>query len=90
VSDNALYHLGTCDLLKGGGTQPHRFAERRSSMTVIHADEVRSGDIVEYLGTMHRVSHVDRRAGWAWSVAYDNEGWAMALGHGLIVVHRAA
>ena len=59
-------------------------------MTTIHADELQVGDVVEYLGTPHRVRHVDRRAGWAWAVASDDEGWAMALGHDLIVVEREA
>jgi len=55
-------------------------------MTTIHADELKTGDIVEYLGTPHRVSHVDRLAGWAWPVAYDDGGWAMALGHQAVVL----
>ena len=56
----------------------------------IPADEIKPGDIIEYHGTAHRVSHVDRRAGWAWPVAFDDAGWAIALGHGLIAVRRAA
>ena len=32
-------------------------------MTTIHADELQTGDVVEYLGTPHRVAHVDRHAG---------------------------
>jgi hypothetical protein len=65
--------------------------ERRGAMTTIHADELQTGDVVEYLGTPHRVAHVDRRAGWAWPVAYDDRGWAMALGHDtLLTVDRAA
>ena len=59
-------------------------------MTTIHAFEVRSGDVVEYGGKLHRVAHVDRQAGWAWPIAFDGEGWAMALGHGLVLVDRAA
>jgi hypothetical protein len=60
-------------------------------MTTIHADELQSGDVVEYLGASHRVTHVDRMAGWAWPVAYDDRGWAMALGHDILVlVDRAA
>lgn len=59
-------------------------------MTTIHADEIQVGDVVVHLGTFHRVRHVDRQAGWAWPVAFDDEGWAMALGHELVVVDRAA
>jgi hypothetical protein len=58
-------------------------------MTTIHADEVQVGDIVEHLGQTHRIRHVDRHRGWAWPVAFDDDGWAMALGHGLIDVERA-
>lgn len=58
-------------------------------MTTIRADEIEVGDVVDYLGAPHRVSHVDHRAGWAWAVAYDDAGWAMAIGHDLVVVHRA-
>ncbi len=59
-------------------------------MTTIHADELRAGDVVEYHGAPHRVSHVERGAGWAWPVAFDDEGWAIALGHGLVVIDRTA
>jgi hypothetical protein len=57
-------------------------------MTTIHADELQPGDILEYDGRRHRATHVDRRDGWAWPVAFDGEGWAMAVGHRLIAVHR--
>ena len=59
-------------------------------MSTIHADEIRPGDVVEYGGVPHRVSHIDRHAGWAWSVAYDDDGWAMAVGHDVVVVLRPA
>ena len=59
-------------------------------MTRIHADELRVGDVVEHHGSFHRVRHVDRLAGWAWPVAFDDEGWAMALGHDFVVVDRVA
>ena len=60
-------------------------------MTTIHADELRTGDIVDYMGTPHRVAHVDRHAGWAWPVAYDDSGWAIALGEQPVqLVARAA
>ncbi len=59
-------------------------------MTMIYADELRPGDVVEYAGLPHRVTHIDRRNGWAWPVAFDDTGWAMALGHSLVAVRRAA
>jgi hypothetical protein len=55
-------------------------------MRTIHADELHAGDVVEYHGTRHRVAHVDRCAGWSWSVAFDDRGWAMALGHQPVLV----
>ena len=57
-------------------------------MTTIHADEVQVGDVVEHLGRVHRIHHVERHQGWSWPVAFDDEGWAMALGHELIEVER--
>ena len=59
-------------------------------MTKIYADELQPGDVVEYAGRLHTVSHVDRRAGWSWPIAADDTGWAMALGHDLINVLRSA
>lgn len=59
-------------------------------MTTIPAREVRSGDVVDYRGQLHRVTHVECRRGWAWSVAFDDEGWAMALGDQLVQVDRSA
>ena len=59
-------------------------------MTTIYADEIRPGDIVVYAGHDRRITHVDRRAGWAWPIAADDTGWAMALDHRLIDVHRLA
>jgi hypothetical protein len=60
-------------------------------MTRIHADELRPGDIIEYGGRLHAVRHVDRRPGWAWPIASDDTGWAMALSHHIVeVVRRAA
>jgi hypothetical protein len=63
---------------------------REHSMTTIHADALQPGDVVDYHGHPHRVTHIDRRNGWAWPVAFDDAGWAMALGHDLVTVHRAA
>jgi hypothetical protein len=59
-------------------------------MTRIHADEVRPGDVLEYGGRLHAVTHVERRAGWSWPVAADDSGWAIALGHELVTVHNRA
>ena len=38
-------------------------------MTTIPADEIRPGDVVVHDGRDHRITHVDRRAGWAWPIA---------------------
>jgi hypothetical protein len=54
----------------------------------IHADELHPGDVVDYCGIPHLLTRVDRGAGLAWPVAYDDTGWAMALGHDVIVLHR--
>jgi hypothetical protein len=60
-------------------------------MILIHALEMRAGDVVlDDTGRAHEVAHVDRVAGWAWPVAFDDAGWAMALGRELVAVHRAA
>ena len=59
-------------------------------MTMIHADELRPGDIVDYLGECHLVSRINRPLGGSWPVACDDAGWAMALGHGPVAVRRAA
>ena len=57
-------------------------------MTTIHADQLQPGDVVVYHGHTHRISHIHRRDGWAWPVAADDTGWAIALGRDLIHVHR--
>jgi hypothetical protein len=59
-------------------------------MTTIHADELEPGDVVVYRGDAHHITHVERRDGWAWPVASDDTGWAIALDHDLIDVHRTA
>jgi hypothetical protein len=64
---------------------------RREPMTTIHADELRPGDVVDYHGQRHCVTHIDRHGGWAFSVAFDDAGWAIALGEtDLLVVDRAS
>ncbi|HWM18368.1 MAG TPA: hypothetical protein VNO51_01680 [Ilumatobacteraceae bacterium] len=59
-------------------------------MTKIFADELQPGDVVEYAGRLHTVSHVERRAGWSWPIAADGTGWAIALGHNLVNVLQTA
>jgi hypothetical protein len=59
-------------------------------MTTIHADELQPGDVVTYDGHDHQITRVDRRDGWAWPIAADDTGWAIALDHNLIDVHREA
>jgi hypothetical protein len=59
-------------------------------MTTIHADELRPGDLIAYGGQNHVITHVERGDGWAWPVAVDGTGWAIALGHQLIDVQRRA
>ena len=46
----------------------------------------------EYLDLepFRRIVHVDRRDGWAWPIAADETGWAIALGNDLVEVQRAA
>ena len=55
-------------------------------MTTIRAEEVLAGDVVVYGGELHHVTRVHRGGGWAWPVAYDDAGWAIALGHDLVVL----
>jgi hypothetical protein len=59
-------------------------------MTTIRADELRPGDVVVYNGHHHTITRVDRRDGWAWPLAADGTGWAIALAHQLLKVHRAS
>jgi hypothetical protein len=59
-------------------------------MTTILANDVQPGDVVDYHGELHRITHVNHGDGWAWPVAYDDAGWAMALGNESFVVRRSA
>ena len=59
-------------------------------MTTIHADEIEPGDVVVYDGHLHRITCVERCPGWAWPIAADGTGWAIALGHQLVDVERLA
>lgn len=60
------------------------------AMTTIHADELRPGDVVAYRGERHLITDIERHAGWAWPIAADGTGWAIALGHQLVDVQRRA
>ena len=42
-------------------------------MITIHADELRTGDVVDYKGELHTVAHIEREVGWAWPVAFDGD-----------------
>ena len=55
-------------------------------MTTIYADNLQPGDVVDYHGHPHQVTHVDRRDRWAWPVAFDDARWALALGHDVVAV----
>ena len=57
-------------------------------MTTIFADDLQPGDVVDYHGELHRISHIECCEGWAWPVAYDDAGWAMAIGHDPVDVRR--
>ena len=56
--------------------------------TMIHADELQPGDDLSWDGRKHTIAYVERRGGWAWPIAVDETGWAIALGHDLVVVDR--
>jgi hypothetical protein len=55
---------------------------------MIHADELEPGDAFEWDGRVHTITLVERREGWAWPIAVDGTGWAIALGHHMIDVDR--
>jgi hypothetical protein len=59
-------------------------------MTRIHADELQPGDALVWDGQNHRITQVDRQDGWAWPIAVDETGWAIALDHHMIDVDRNA
>lgn len=50
-------------------------------MTVQHipAGDIRVGDIIEFLGTWHRVSHLDDRTAAGLPVARAVDGWGITL-----------
>jgi hypothetical protein len=58
-------------------------------MTIrIWADQMRCGDLVSHHGQSHRIAKVEKHDGWAWPVASDGTGWAIALDHQMITVRR--
>jgi hypothetical protein len=63
---------------------------RTTAMRMIHADELHPGDTVVWEGRYHTITYVDRRDGWAWPIAVDGTGWAIALGHQPVHVNRHA
>ena len=58
-------------------------------MTMMHATEIKRGDVLLADGRRHRIVRVDLRLGWAWPIAVDGTGWAIALGDQPIEVERA-
>ena len=68
-----------------------RSATSGAPLTEIPADELRPGDVVvDDGGCPHEVAHVDQRDGWSWPIAFDDSGWAIAVGHHHVAVYRAA
>ena len=59
-------------------------------MITIHAADLQTGDTIVVAGCSHLIDHIDRHAGWAWPVAADGTGWAMAIGDQLVDVRRTA
>ena len=59
-------------------------------MTAIHAHELQPGDVLVWDGRRDTITDVNWRDGWAWPVAADGTGWAIALGHHQIHVDRHA
>jgi hypothetical protein len=59
-------------------------------MIKIPPHDLRAGDVVDYHGELHTVAHIDQEVGWAWPVAFDDAGWAIAVGGDLLCVNRAA
>lgn len=45
---------------------------------------MRPGDVIYYHGERHRITRVERRVGWSWPIACDDDGWAIALRQDLL------
>jgi hypothetical protein len=61
-----------------------------TAMRTIHADEMKPGDTVVWGGCPHTITNVERRDGWAWPIASDGSGWAVALDDHLVHIERKA
>ena len=59
-------------------------------MKTVAANELRPGDTIIHRGKPHPIDHVHRGAGWAWPVASDGAGWAIALGDVVAILDHAA
>ena len=59
-------------------------------LRMIDADELMPDDILVHAEEQHRIAYVDRHDGWAWPIAGDGAGWAIALAHDPITVRRRA
>ena len=81
---------GSCEATAAEAHMANTTTRATNSTRMIHADELQSGDIVDYHGEPHRVSYVACHKGWSWPIAFDEAGWAMALGHDPVVVHHRA
>jgi hypothetical protein len=54
----------------------------------VYADEIRPGDVIKHQGCARRITNVVRHSGWAFPVAVDGTGWAIALDHHIVSVSR--
>jgi len=55
----------------------------------IHASELHPGDVIVDGKQRRQLCCVEQRPGWAWPVASDGTGWAIALGDAMVEVERA-
>jgi len=80
LQQSSMMSLWTLATLPEGGPMPS---------AAIQSLDLQTGDVVDCGGHLHMVTHVDCRVGWMWPIAFDDAGWAMALGPDLVVVQRA-
>ena len=59
-----------------------------SNTLSISANQLRTGDVVDYGGRWHRITDVVRRVEGSWPIAVDGTGWAIALGDRPVTVSR--